>query len=88
MSNDTVKKVIPYENPAALIGYYCGIFSLIPLIGLVLGPIAVILGVIGLVVASKKPGAHGTAHGVVALVAGGIGAGYHLLIILFVALYA
>ncbi len=42
---DATGGLIPYKNPPALIGYYFGIFSLIPGLGLVLGAIGVrILG--------------------------------------------
>src|SRR5687768_17357038 len=69
--------IIPYKNVPALIGYYVGVFSLIPCLGLALAPVAVILGIIGLVVA-RKPGAKGTAHAVVAIILGLLSVGYQV----------
>ncbi len=37
--------IVPYRNGMALASYYCGIFGLIPFLGLLLGPIAFILGI-------------------------------------------
>src|SRR6056297_2691301 len=45
---DATGGVIPYKNPAALIGYYLGIFGLFPTLGLPLAVAAVVLGIIGL----------------------------------------
>jgi len=45
---DATGGVIPYKNPAALIGYYVGIFSLIPGLGVPLALAALVLGVVGL----------------------------------------
>lgn len=64
--------LIPYKNGAALAGYYVGIFSLIPVFGLILGPIAVVLGILGLRAVRRRPIVKGTAHAVVALVLGGL----------------
>ena len=36
-TGDATGGIIPYKNPPALIAYYCGIFSLLPCIGLVAG---------------------------------------------------
>ena len=47
--------VIPYKNAPALIGYYLGIFSLIPCIGGVLALGAVPLGIVGLRNARANP---------------------------------
>ena len=40
--------VIPTKNAAALLGYYFGVFSIIPVLGIPLGIAAVICGVFGL----------------------------------------
>ena len=45
---DATGGIIPYKNPAALIAYYCGIFSLLPIVGIVVGIPAVVLGIVGL----------------------------------------
>ena len=65
--------LIPYKNPAALVGYYLSIFSCIPLIGLVLGPIAIFLGIRGLIQVSHHSERKGTVHAWIALALGLIG---------------
>jgi hypothetical protein len=65
-----VSTIIPYKNGWALASYYCGVFSLIPLAGHLLGPLALLFGILGLVRVSKYPTARGTAHAVVGLILG------------------
>jgi hypothetical protein len=67
---DVTGGVIPYKNPAALAAYYCGVFSLIPGLGCVLAPLAIVLGIVGLVKASSHPKAKGRAHAVTGIVFG------------------
>jgi hypothetical protein len=67
---DTTGGLIPYKNRPALIGYYCGFLGLLPVLGLVLGPAAVVLGIMGLARARANPRVHGTAHAVVAIILG------------------
>lgn len=69
---DATGGLIPYRNGAALAGYYCGVFSLIPFVGAVLGPIAFVLGIVGLRAVRREPRVRGTAHATVALVLGGL----------------
>ena len=64
--------LIPYRNPNALIGYYVGVFSLIPCVGLLLGPAAIILGWLGVRYRNKHPTAGGMGHAITALVLGGL----------------
>jgi uncharacterized protein YqgC (DUF456 family) len=71
-SDDAVSTIIPYKNPKALVGYYLGVFSLIPCFGLILGPAALILGVMGLKDRQKNPQMHGMGHAIVAIVLGSI----------------
>jgi hypothetical protein len=54
--------IVPYRNGMALGAYYCGIFGLIPFLGVILGPIAFILGILGLLYKRNHPKAHGTGH--------------------------
>ena len=68
-----VSSIIPYNNSSALIGYYVSIFSLLPILGFILGPAAIILGVKGMRYATKNPAAKGKVHAIVALVLGVIG---------------
>jgi hypothetical protein len=62
--------LIPYKNGLALGSYYTGVFSLIPGVGLVLGPIALVLGIMGFKYANKHPTARGKAHAVVGIILG------------------
>jgi hypothetical protein len=48
--------LIPYKNARALTGYYLSFLSLIPAIGVLLGPIAVVLGILGIAYANKNRG--------------------------------
>jgi hypothetical protein len=72
-ADEAVSVLIPYKNPKALIGYYLGVFSIIPVVGLLLGPAAIVLGILGLRARSRNPQMHGLGHGIVALVCGTIG---------------
>jgi hypothetical protein len=67
---DATGGLIPYKNGLALGSYYTGVFSLIPCVGLVLGPIAIVLGFLGLNYANKHPRARGKAHAIVGIVLG------------------
>jgi hypothetical protein len=78
-----VNIVIPYRNPAALIAYYCSVFSLVPCLALLLGPIALILGIVGLRVVSRNPSARGTVHAWIGIVLGFLTFAGNLAIVLF-----
>jgi hypothetical protein len=62
--------IVPYRNGPALAAYYTGVFGLIPVLGFVLGPLAFILGIVGLVKARRNPNAHGTGHAIAGIVLG------------------
>jgi hypothetical protein len=70
--DDGLATLIPYRNPMALASYYCGVFALIPCIGVVLGIASVILGIFGLVYYKKHPTARGVAHAIVGIVLGAL----------------
>ena len=70
-SNESVSVIIPYKNPCALVAYYLGIFSFIPMIGLILGIAAFVLGIMGLKHAKANPGARGRVHAWIGIIAGG-----------------
>ncbi|MCS7209189.1 MAG: hypothetical protein NZ874_06420 [Fimbriimonadales bacterium] len=74
-------KIVPTRNPAALAGYYLGVFSLIPCLGVLLAPFAVGFGIVGLRNARDLPQQIGRVHAIVALVLGGISLLLHLLCI-------
>ncbi len=62
--------LIPYRNPAALVGYYFGVFSLIPILGTLLAVPAIILGIVGLVKRHHEPRRRGLAHAWLAIILG------------------
>ena len=64
--------VIPYRNVPALIAYYCGIFSLIPCLGIPVGVAGVILGTVGLRRARAQPAVHGQVHAWIGIILGGL----------------
>lgn len=71
-TTEAVSTIIPYKNVRALIAYYLGVFSLIPCAGLVLGPAAVVLGILGLRYVKANPTAKGTGHAIAGIVLGGL----------------
>jgi hypothetical protein len=64
------KEDIEHRNPRALASYYLGILSLIPLLGALLGPAAVVLGVMGARAAPSTPGQVGQAHARIGIILG------------------
>ena len=69
---DATGGIIPYKNPKALIAYYLGIFSGLPIIGLPIGIAAFVLGIMGLRDRKRNPAIKGSIHA-------GIGIGCGLL---------
>jgi len=67
-----VSGLIPYKNPPALIGYYLGVFAMIPCIGLVFGIPALICGIIGLKKAKQSPVSKGKGHAWTAIILGSL----------------
>jgi hypothetical protein len=68
-----VSHVVPYTNPMALAGYYCGFGSLLPALGCLLGPLAILLGIMGLIKVRQNPEVHGTAHAITGILLGLLG---------------
>jgi hypothetical protein len=62
----------PYQNVAALLAYYLGIFSIVPLVGSPLGIAAVLLGICGLRGAQRHPEASGKFQAWVGIIVGGL----------------
>lgn len=56
----------------ALTAYYLGVFSVIPLIGVLLGFAALVLGVLGLRFLHENPKAGGAVHAWIGIIAGGL----------------
>lgn len=77
-TGDATGGVIPYKNPCALVGYYLGVFSVIPIIGFFLGIGAFILGIIGLRTRKRHPVVRGTVHAWVGIIVGGLSVLVHL----------
>jgi hypothetical protein len=69
-----VEAFIPYRNPQGLLAYYCGVFALIPCAGLLLGPAALILGILGLRYGKRHPTARGAGHAIAGIVLGALAA--------------
>jgi hypothetical protein len=70
--DDSYGGLIPYKNPKGLLAYYFGVFSLIPCLGLALGPMALIFGFMGVSYANKNPSAKGMGHAITGIVLGAI----------------
>ncbi len=69
-SDDAINVIIPYRNAPALVSYYLGIFSILPIVGTFMGITAVILGIMGLRKASQNPQARGKVHAWVGIITG------------------
>jgi hypothetical protein len=85
---DATGGLIPYHNPKALIAYYLGVFSLIPCVGLLLGPPALVLGILGVKYRNKHPEASGLAHAIVGIVLGTLVTLAHLGVLVLILLAA
>ena len=64
--------VIPYKNPKALLAYYIGLFAILPVFGLGMGPAALILGIQGLKYAQQYPVVKGQVHAWIGIVLGAL----------------
>lgn len=69
-AGEAVSTIIPYKNAKALIAYYLGVFSFIPCLGHLLGPAALILGILGLRYARAHPTAKGGGHAIAGIIMG------------------
>ncbi|HVS34184.1 MAG TPA: hypothetical protein VMS17_01300 [Gemmataceae bacterium] len=67
-----LKTFIPYHNPMGLIAYYLGVFSFIPCLGLLIGPAAFILGILGVRYRNRNPTAGGLGHAISGIVMGSL----------------
>ncbi len=74
---DATGELIPYKNAMALAGYYCGVVGLLPVLGLVLGPLAIVFSILGLRHKARHPAHGGTAHAIVGIVLGALAALYN-----------
>ena len=69
---DSTGGLIPYKNPSALIAYYCGLFSLFPVLGLFLGIAGFVLGIKGLRYRNHHPEVRGSVHAWIGIIMGGM----------------
>lgn len=81
---DFASTIIPYKNVKALTAYYLGIFSIIPLLGVLLAIPAIIFGFLGLGQVKSQPHTKGKVHSWVGLIAAFVSICYHFIIILFI----
>jgi len=81
---DATGGLIPYKNGMALAGYYCGVVGLLPVLGLVLGVLAIVFGILGLKHKGCHPAHGGTAHAIVGIVLGAFGALYNWLVAILI----
>jgi hypothetical protein len=83
-SPDPFASMIPSQNKSGLIAYYLGLFSILPIIGLPMGIVAVVQGVKGNRLAKEHPEVKGGTHAKVGIGCGLIGALFNLAIVLFI----
>lgn len=69
-SDEIISTVIPYKNKRALLAYYIGVFSIIPVAGLVLAPLSLFFGIGGLKDYKKNKNAKGKLHAWFGIIAG------------------
>ena len=81
---DPTGGLIPLNNGMSLAAYYCGVFSFIPCFGLVLGPLAIVFGFLGLSHAKKYPDAKGKGHSIAGIVCGGLSTLGHIAAVVFI----
>lgn len=62
--------IIPARNPPALTAYYLGVFSLVPCLGLALGPAALAMGIVAIRAVRRTPMLPGKGHAVAGIVLG------------------
>ena len=66
---DATGGVIPYKNAPALIAYYAGVFSVIPVFPI--GLLALALGIVGLRARKRTPAIKGSMHAWIGIIVGG-----------------
>ena len=84
VNDDSLQTLIPTKNKPALIGYYFGIFGLLPFIGLPLAIVAIVLGKKGLNQYNAKPTPGAKVHAMIALVLGIIEVTFFTLFVLII----
>src|SRR4051794_13478489 len=67
---ETFGQITPWQNPVAVYAYYVALAGLLPVVGAVLGTVAILLGVIGLVRARWRPDIGGVNFALAGIVLG------------------
>lgn len=80
------EKMVPASNMDALVGYYLGLFGLVPPFGLIISPLAIMFGRRGLARIAEEPGLPGKTHAKVGVGCGAACLVWNLLIVGFVLL--
>lgn len=84
-ADEGLASLIPYKNSCALIAYYLGVFSVIPVLGIPVGIGGFILGLLGLRAAAAHPEVKGKVHAWVGIIVGGLfGFGYLIAFLLLI----
>ena len=83
-TTDVFETLVPTKNQQALMGYYIAVFSLVPVFGLGLGPIAIWRGIRGWNAIKTQPELPGKAHCIVAITLGSITTAAHWGALIFV----
>ena len=68
-------------NGWLLCSYYMGVFSVLPVAGILLGPVAVVMGIYGLLQRRKKNQDSGLWMGRVGIVVGMLGSGIQMIVL-------
>ncbi|MER3466537.1 MAG: hypothetical protein C4340_05290, partial [Armatimonadota bacterium] len=68
--DDVLHRVVPTRNGAALVAYYCGVFSLVCFIGIILAPVAIIAGFKGIHAHNQDATRRGLFHAIAGIVLG------------------
>ena len=69
---DATGGVIPYKNIPALLGYYMGLISLFPILGILFAIPAFVLGIVGLRERATNPAVKGSVHAWIGVIMGGL----------------
>jgi hypothetical protein len=72
-AENVLQAIVPTSNPKALLAYYCGIFGLIPVLGFILGPLALLFGILGLRSSSRNRKVRGAGHAIAGVILGPLG---------------
>lgn len=80
--DNTMGGLIPYKNKFALAAYYVSYFALFPFLGVLIGVVAVFLGIKGLMCAKEHPEFKGKIHAWAGIIMGIVFGGLNLLLVI------